>query len=249
MRARRPVGRVLGTAAFGVALLLPGAAIATADVDDDVRVIADVEDDVSPSPGPSDDGYGPPPEPSLTVEVLSPICDGDVPYLVYEVTTEGVEPPPSDVRIVWVNPGGEDVVQSELPLSGRVLWPGAVVDGSGNAVDWPGWRLVDGEWVVGDEFDWVRPSVQVTFEVNPTVTTTVAYPPSTPSCSTDPPPGEPPTTEPPASEPPAEAAPPPDGDTPILPVTGPQLTGLIVLALGLVAGGAAIVVVRRRRAG
>ncbi|MGW6228356.1 hypothetical protein ACWFQT_14685 [Cellulosimicrobium cellulans] len=123
------------------------------------------------------------------ITVASPVCDGDVPYLdyVFELPENYENDEANPLTITWVNPDGDDVVQSDLPLSGRVLWPGAEVDGAGNPVDWPGWSLVDGEWVVGDEFDWVRAGVTVVFEVNPTAETVVAYPPSTPECATNPP--------------------------------------------------------------
>ncbi|WP_265522906.1 peptidase [Oerskovia flava] len=128
-------------------------------------------------------------DPQLEVELLAPICDGDVPYLEYAVNTDDGEA--TEATITWVNPTGDDVVQAGLPLSGRVLWPGAVVDDEGNPVDWPGWRLEGDEWVEGDEFDWVRPSVQVIIEVNPEASTSVSYPPSSPDCATNPPGNEP----------------------------------------------------------
>lgn len=132
------------------------------------------------------DEYGAPLPCDLTVSVLTPICDNDVPKLRYAVVPNGT--PNTTVTITWVNPGGADVVQSGLPLSGTVLWPGAVVGPDGKGADWPGWtQLPDGSWVEGDEFDWVRPSVSVNFAVNPELTTTVAYPPSSPNCATNPP--------------------------------------------------------------
>lgn len=139
-----------------------------------------------PPPAPSDLQYPPAPPPNLDVTVLTPICDGDVPYLQYEVVPTGT--PNETVTITWQNPTGDDVVLPDLPLSGRLLWPGAVVDANGDPVDWPGWtKQADGTWVEGDEFDWVRPSVDVLFQVNPEATETVAYPPSSPDCATNPP--------------------------------------------------------------
>jgi hypothetical protein len=139
----------------------------------------------TPSPAPSDVQYPPPPEPSLDVSVLQPVCDGDVPYLEYKVVPTGT--PNDDVTITWQNPSGPDVVLADLPLEGRVLWPGAEVDADGDPVDWPGWHQeADGTWAEGDEFDWVRPSVDVLFQVNPEATETVSYPPSSPNCTTSP---------------------------------------------------------------
>ena len=132
----------------------------------------------------------PTPEPTPTptalhVGVLEPICDNDVPKLRYDITVTGT--PNTTVTITWLNPSGPNVVYANQPLSGAVLWPGAVPGANGRGVDWPGWRqLSDGTWVQGDEFDWVRPSVQVLFQVNPEATVTVAYPPSSPSCLTQP---------------------------------------------------------------
>ena len=125
------------------------------------------------------------PPPTIALSVLQPVCDGNVPYLVYDVDVTGT--PEDSVTITWLNPSGDDVVQAGLPLSGRVLWPGASVDAAGNPTGWPGWVFEDGEWVEGGSFGWVRPTADVLFQVNPETTVSVAYPPSTPSCATNPP--------------------------------------------------------------
>lgn len=132
------------------------------------------------------DEYGAPLPCDLTVSILTPFCDNDVPKLRYAVDPVGT--PNDTVTITWVNPSGASIVQSGLPLTGTVLWPGAVVGPDGKGADWPGWtQLSDGSWVEGDEFDWVRPSVTVNFAVNPEVSMAVAYPPSSPVCATNPP--------------------------------------------------------------
>ncbi|PZR51649.1 peptidase [Xylanimonas oleitrophica] len=217
--------------------------------------------DVGPAPEPP--GYAPPPPPTLDLTVLEPICDGDVPYLRYAVDVTGTEA--SSVTITWIDPGGDDVVQAGLPMSGRVLWPGAVVGPAGEPLDWPGWRLEGDTWVEGDEFDWVRPSVDVLFQVNPEATVTVAYPPSSPDCATNPPgapAGNPPSgaTSTPAAGAPggagaglpgARAAQP--GSAPVvpgsswLPTTGAQVAGTVIGAAVLLALGTAVVVLARRR--
>lgn len=124
------------------------------------------------------------------MDFLLPICDGDVPYLSYSAHFGDHT---RVARITFVNPTGPDFTYTDLPLVGRVLWPGAVVDAAGNPVDWPGWtQLPDGSWVEGDEWDWVRPSVVVELEINPTATETLGYPPATPTCNDNPPPNPPP---------------------------------------------------------
>lgn len=187
------------------------------------------------------DSYGAPLPCQLSVNVLEPICDNDVPYLQYAVTATGS--PNTTVTITWVNPTnpGASVVYANLPLTGRVLWPGAVVDSHGNPLDWPGWtKLPDGTWVQGDEFDWVRPSVQVHFKVNPEATVTVAYPPATPTCNDNPPSNQVLADEPSSG--------PTSG---VLATTGSNdATPIMFAALGLVlAGGVAVTLalVSRRR--
>ena len=130
---------------------------------------------------------GPTPTPGLGVGGAGSICDGDVPYLAYRIDLTGTGITDDTVDIRWINPSGPDVVYRDQPLVGRVLWPGAVVGPNGEPLDWPGWRLVNGVWVEGDRYNWVRPSVQVRFTVNPSRTLTFGYPPSRPSCLTNPP--------------------------------------------------------------
>lgn len=147
-----------------------------------------------------------PNEPTLILFVQEPFCDGDAPYLGYEVAATGTET--ETVTITFVNPDGDDVVYTDMPFVGQVPWPGAVFDEDGNVVDWPGWRFEDDQWVVGDEFDWVRPSVEVVFQVDAMeITVDVDYPPSAPDCNPNPPEGEvlAATGTPPSSLPPTDA--------------------------------------------
>ena len=123
--------------------------------------------------------------PFLVVVRRNPLCDGDAPYFEYEVAA--VNSANDRLTMTWLNPNGEDFVYTDLPLSGRVLWPGAAVSPTGEALDWPGWRLENGVWIEGDEWDWVRPDVQVNLSVNPESTISVDYPPATPVCSANPP--------------------------------------------------------------
>ncbi|QCB94530.1 peptidase [Cellulomonas shaoxiangyii] len=193
---------------------------------------------------PAVDEYGAPLPCEVRVEVLSPVCDADVPKLRYALTVVGAAR--DTVDVTWVNPDGEDVVQADQPLSGTVPWPGAVVDAGGRPVDWPGWRLEGGTWVQGDEYDWVRPEVTVRFDVNPAATVTVAYPPSSPVC----------LTAPPRSDVLAAGAEPGVGPgdgagerSEVLAATGAQVAVLAAGAAGLVALGMGAVALRRRRQG
>ncbi|WP_258724161.1 LPXTG cell wall anchor domain-containing protein [Cellulomonas sp. NS3] len=208
------------SAAVGLAFALPAAAA------------------VAPSPngcGDTGDGYSAGGVCALEVEVLSPVCDNDIPYLTYKVAAEGAGA--TSLSITWDNPSGADVVQSGLPLEGRVPWPGAVAGADGKGADWPGWtKASDGTWVEGDEFDWVRPGVAVTLAVNPSVTTTVAYPPSSPVC----------LTSPPSSSSVLAAAPGSSASSQVLAATGSETTPWLVAAGALVLAGGGLVAARAR---
>ncbi|MEV7973416.1 hypothetical protein [Cellulomonas sp. NPDC089187] len=127
------------------------------------------------------DGYAPRGVCQLILERARAACVGGAPVLEYAVRPEGT--PNTTVTLTWQNPGGADVVYSGLPLSGRVLWPGVVIE-AGQVVDWPGWtRQADGSLTPGDQDDWVRPRVALLFQVNPSVATVVAYPSEAAPCA------------------------------------------------------------------
>jgi len=204
-----------------------------------------------PTPSPTPTGYSPPEVSQFALSTLAPVCDNDVPYLTYNVAPSA---PGSAVTITWINPGGADVVYADQGLSGEVLWPGAVPGPGGKGIDWPGWtQLSDGTWVEGDEFDWVRPSVQVQFQSGDAeATVTVAYPPSSPSCLTNPP-GENPPADEVLSDPGTALTTNTLASTPttaVLSATGSDAGPLAALGAGLVVLGAlavALVAIARRR--
>src|SRR5690606_33804032 len=126
--------------------------------------------------------YPPPPEPTLEVSAGS-LCVGDVPYLEWEAThgtdAASAQVASSDdatVTVTFLNPGGPDHVLSGQPLSGQIMWPGASADADGNGTDWFGWKIVDGEWVEGEEWDWVVTDADIEIEASQSVVLTVAYP-------------------------------------------------------------------------
>jgi uncharacterized repeat protein (TIGR01451 family) len=127
----------------------------------------------------------PPPPTSITI-TANPVCVNDTPYLDYNVTPVGFTPD-NLATIEWI--GSDNVVVETLsnqPLTGgRLLWPGAAVDGDGNPTAWPGWDFVDGSWVAVPTT--VRPGATVRISVNPTSSVMVAYPPATAACNANPP--------------------------------------------------------------
>lgn len=184
-----------------------------------------------------ENGYAPSGVCQLIVLKAEAVCRNNAPYLDYAVQPEGT--PNTTVSIVWGDPStANTVTQSNLPLSGSVLWPGTVLDSQGNVVDWPGWSLVNGKWVKGDQWDWVRPTVPVTFKVNPEATVTVTYPPDQVFCN------------PPQSEVLAADDPTPPTSA-VLAFTGAgDATPLFYVALGGLLLGALLVLIRilvRRR--
>jgi uncharacterized repeat protein (TIGR01451 family) len=122
--------------------------------------------------------------PFLEVTV-TPVCVNDTPYLDYSVQVTGA-PTNSGVTISFLLTSNTQLVSSVagLPLSGRILYPGAAVDANGNPTDWPGWFFDGTNWIQED--DGLRPSVLMNFNVNPELTVEVNYPPATPFCNADP---------------------------------------------------------------
>ncbi|PWB20648.1 hypothetical protein DCO46_20495 [Flavobacterium sp. HTF] len=120
--------------------------------------------------------------PVMTVTAI-PICVNDVPYIDY-VVTPGNFTPQNGVTIAWADSNNNVIItMTDLPLSSRVLWPGAVVDQAGNGLDWPGWIFENNQWIQGaDGFETLRPTVVLTISVNPSETITVNYPPADPYC-------------------------------------------------------------------
>ncbi|WP_427874560.1 gliding motility-associated C-terminal domain-containing protein [Flavobacterium sp. MMS24-S5] len=124
--------------------------------------------------------------PVMTVTATS-ICVNDVPYIDYVVTAVNFTPV-NGVTIAWADSNNNVVTtMNNLPLSGRVLWPGAVVDEQGKGIDWPGWIFENNRWIEGaDGFEKLRPTTNVTFTVNPSETITISYPPADPYCTARP---------------------------------------------------------------
>ncbi len=125
-------------------------------------------------------------EPKITI-TATPTCVNDVPYIDYVVTPVNFTPI-NGVTIAWADSSNNIITtMNNLPLSGRVLWPGAVVDGTGKGIDWPGWIFENNKWVQGaDGFEKLRPAANLIITLNPSVTVTVNYPPSDPYCTSRP---------------------------------------------------------------
>jgi hypothetical protein len=92
------------------------------------------------------DGYWPEAVCSLAVTV-TPSCTTDTQHLDYVASAQGTRL--QTMSITWVNPGGDDIVLTDQPLSGSLVWPTAA---------------------------WAQGTVEVAFHVNPTSVVTVTRP-------------------------------------------------------------------------
>ncbi|CAA9203090.1 hypothetical protein FLACOL7796_04601 [Flavobacterium collinsii] len=124
--------------------------------------------------------------PTMTI-IASSLCLNNTPYISYTVTPDNFTPT-NLLTVKWIDSANTVVAtQTNLPLTGQLLWPGTVSDGSGKTIDWPGWLLVNGKWIQGsDGFELTRPAVTMEFSLNPTVSQMVNYPPATALCNSAP---------------------------------------------------------------
>ena len=66
----------------------------------------------------------------------------------------------------------------------ELLYPGTSVNPDGSIADVPGWLLTeDGLWVLDPSDEYLREGINLTFEVNPTATAFVTYPPESSTCA------------------------------------------------------------------
>jgi uncharacterized repeat protein (TIGR01451 family)/gliding motility-associated-like protein len=124
--------------------------------------------------------------PTMTITANS-YCDNNTPYVSYNVVADNFTPI-GLLTINWIDSANNIVAtQSNMPLSGTVLWPGAVVDSNNKPTDWPGWVLVNGQWIQGnDGFELTRPAVTMQFTLNPTQSVVINYPAAVAGCNARP---------------------------------------------------------------
>ncbi|QTN38518.1 tandem-95 repeat protein [Cryomorphaceae bacterium] len=110
-------------------------------------------------------------------------CADNVPYVTYSVQVVNFPPPPT-ITLYWMDSLDVIVqVDSGLPYTGIVPWAGVVLDNNGNCVDWPGWELINGQWLpANDGFGATAPAANLIVSVNPTDTINIPYPPASATC-------------------------------------------------------------------
>ncbi|WP_296699811.1 SdrD B-like domain-containing protein [Thiocapsa sp. UBA6158] len=116
------------------------------------------------------------------------ICDRNTPYVEYDIESDAIGP----MSIQWYDllPSGERGPANGDPLldqprEGRLLWPGAEFNESGEVVTWPGWELIDDQWVRTNPR--AQEIKEIVFSINPTISVLVKYPDPSASCRPYPP--------------------------------------------------------------
>ncbi|WP_395244506.1 cell wall protein [Agromyces sp. MMS24-K17] len=133
-------------------------------------------------------------QPTLAGSTVVPECSADVPWITYRIvlTEPGIKATSRSASLVISSGSNSTTIPlGEIPasgvLEGEVLWPGAEVGPDGRGAGWPGWALVDGEWVETDgNFRWTRGDITATIVVNPELPVALSYPQATPDCATGP---------------------------------------------------------------
>jgi LPXTG-motif cell wall-anchored protein len=211
-------------------------------------------------PAPADDGgyyvTTTAPEASIDVSAFSPECIGTAPYIRYTIVPRGFTPATNQAKLVIKDRNGNVIAtQTVSSLSGSIIWPGASVDASGNATDWPGWKRADDgvSWIPDPSDAFVREGVviEVTVSPAPTATATVSYPPTTSPCA-NPPDNSPPTTTVPGAPPTTVCVPGQNNDgNPAddceLPSTGGGPGNALILGAAALLAGVLFLTAARRR--
>ena len=204
----RPVGR-LSVCVSASAELVTDTTTTTAPPDDTTTTTAPPDDTTTTTAPPDDTTTTTAPDDTTTTTVPPPSmdaavaaqCDNDTPWLTYDIAATGLG---DEATVRFAN--AEGTAEYRVPAgSGRLLWPGAVLDSAGNPVDWPGWdQDADGTWFLNPDnpYMWARRPVSITIEVGSAVAgstpllftagdigygpVTVEYPPGEPTCTANP---------------------------------------------------------------
>lgn len=191
---------------------------------------------------------------SLDVSGFSPECIRDAPFIRYAIVPQGFTPTSTEATLDIKDRNGTLVeTQTVDRFTGTILWPGATVDATGNATDWPGWKLADDgvSWIPDPSDAFLREglTIEVTVDPAPPATATVSYVPSTSPCA-NPPDGTPPTTVPDGSAPtcvPGQDNDANPADDCALPDTGGGPGDALILGAGALLGGLLFLMAAGRR--
>jgi LPXTG-motif cell wall-anchored protein len=188
-----------------------------------------------------DEGVYPPGDRSLDVTAFDSFCQDDAPYVRYLIKANGFTPDPPIATLTITDLDGNLIETfTDMPLEGQFVYPGAKVNAAGEPIDWPGWKLVDGEWVEDPTDAFWRQGINIRVDVNPTafVDPPISYPPGSPLC-----------LAPPGASPDQGVVPSQPADSSgSLPSTGGGIsTPVQIGAAAMVAGALLLIGARRRR--
>ncbi|SIO26393.1 DUF7507 domain-containing protein, partial [Algoriphagus halophilus] len=134
-------------------------------------------------------------EPVLLIDEIESYCELDAPYLRWllepaNFNLQDLAPGnPNPLTMIWYDSNDQEIIRYEnIPMEGYMLFPGADTLPGGYGSQWPGWKLVKKQWISGDfNFAGVREEgAYVRFELNPEVTSEIAYPGATEACNPNP---------------------------------------------------------------
>ena len=134
-------------------------------------------------------------EPVLIIDEIESYCELDAPYLRWllepaNFNLQDLAPGnPAPLTMIWYDSNDQEIIRFEnIPLEGYMLFPGADTLPGGYGSQWPGWRFVNEQWESGDfNFAAVRePGAYVLFQLNPEVSSEIAYPGATAACNPNP---------------------------------------------------------------
>ncbi|MBN3521424.1 DUF11 domain-containing protein, partial [Algoriphagus lutimaris] len=134
-------------------------------------------------------------EPVLLIDEIESYCELDAPYLRWllepaNFNLQDLAPGnPNPLTMIWYDSNDQEIIRYEnIPMEGYMLFPGADTLPGGYGSQWPGWRFVNGMWESGDfNYAAVRePGAYVKFQLNPEVSSEIAYPGTTSDCNPNP---------------------------------------------------------------
>ena len=134
-------------------------------------------------------------EPVLLIDEIESYCELDAPYLRWllepaNFNLQDLAPGnPAPLTMIWYDSNDQEIIRFEnIPLEGYMLFPGADTLPGGYGSQWPGWRFVNEQWESGDfNYAAVRePGAYVLFQLNPEVSSEIAYPGATAECNPNP---------------------------------------------------------------
>ncbi|MGY6561552.1 MAG: T9SS type A sorting domain-containing protein [Luteibaculaceae bacterium] len=123
------------------------------------------------------------------------LCRNDVPWLRYTLEANFAPAPGTTPLFIDFFDATTRALVTTVTTTFRnavrdsVLFPGAQIDGSGNGINWPGWRLDGGVWVEDLSFNFgnLRPNTFIQFRVNPeSAIFEIEYPEATAECIASP---------------------------------------------------------------